>query len=83
MALPVNCSVPRLTYKLLDVETQIQWLKEIGFEDVDCLEKWRELALLVGTKTDEQGRGAHGQVRSSFSRARCSGQLGSIGLPAR
>ena len=36
--------------KLLDFETQLGWLREIGFVDVDCHWKWRELALLVGVR---------------------------------
>lgn len=36
--------------KLLDVETQMRWLREIGFTDVDCHWKWRELALFAGVR---------------------------------
>ncbi len=36
--------------KLLDLERQLQWLREIGFVDVDCCWKWRELALMLGRK---------------------------------
>jgi SAM-dependent methyltransferase len=38
--------------KLLDVETQVGWLREIGFTHVDCYWKWLELALLIGVKPE-------------------------------
>jgi tRNA (cmo5U34)-methyltransferase len=45
---PLECEDP--SDRLLDVETQLGWLREIGFEDVDCHWKWRELAVLAGVR---------------------------------
>lgn len=36
--------------KLVNVEEQVRWLREIGFQDVDCHWKWLELALFGGTR---------------------------------
>lgn len=36
--------------QLAPLETQLQWLREIGFQDVDCHWKWLELALFAGVK---------------------------------
>ena len=36
--------------RLLDVETQLAWLRDAGFVDVDCYWKWLEMALLIAVR---------------------------------
>jgi SAM-dependent methyltransferase len=45
---PLACEDP--SDRLLDVETQLGWLRDLGFADVDCRWKWRELALLAAER---------------------------------
>jgi tRNA (cmo5U34)-methyltransferase len=49
-ALDITADEEDPSNKLLDVETQLGWLRAIGFVDVDCHWKWRELALLGGRR---------------------------------
>ncbi len=37
---------------LAPLETQLQWLRQIGYLDVDCLFKIYELCLFIGRKPD-------------------------------
>lgn len=36
--------------RLLDVQTQLAYLRQAGFTDVDCYWKWLEMALLIAVK---------------------------------
>ncbi len=42
--------------RLLDVHTQLEWLRALGFDDVDCYWKWLEMALLIGRQADSADR---------------------------
>lgn len=50
---PIENSDP--SDRLLDVETQLAWLRELGYDDVDCYWKWLEMALLIGVKPHAGG----------------------------
>ena len=47
---PLECEDP--SDRTGEVETQLGWLRDAGFDDVDCYWKWLEMALLLGVKPD-------------------------------
>ena len=51
--------------KLVPVPTHLDWLDELGFRDVECYWKWRELAVVGGYRSGE--RTLRGRVFTRFA----------------
>ena len=49
-ALGIPLEVEDPSNHLLDVESQLEWLRALGYDDVNCYWKWLEMALLIGVK---------------------------------
>lgn len=41
--------------RLADLCAQLDWLRDAGFENVECQFKWRELALMIATRPPNDG----------------------------
>lgn len=56
--LAIGCLQDDPADRLAHLCKQLGWLREAGFEDVDCHFKWLQLALFVGTRSQWAGDGA-------------------------
>jgi len=51
-ALGMNVAEEDPSNQCIGMEIQLDWLCQIGFKQVDCFWKWRELALLAGVRPE-------------------------------